>query len=113
MPRARGVPASQEEYEEWLGRLEEEEPLPDEYDNFVRTLRGQLQMADGSRLDYNDAQIEKLWEMKQVEADYAAHGIKGIGIREAWGKGMRYGIQGLQGLFGWQRVQEVRSEEGW
>lgn len=113
MPRARGVPASQEEYEEWLGRLEEEEPLPDEYDNFVRTLRGQLQMPDGTRLDYNDAQIEKLWEMKNTEADYSMHGIRGINVHYPWGVERRYGIQGLQGLFGWTRVQEVRSEEGW
>ena len=113
MPRARGVPASQEEYEEWLGRLEEEEPLPDEYDTFVRTLRGQLQMPDGTRLDYNDPQIEKLWELKNIEADYAAHGVKGINIHYPWGVERRYGIQGLRGLFGWTRVQEVRSEEGW
>ena len=113
MPRARGTPASQEEYEEWLGRLEEEEPLPDDYDNFVRTLRGELQMPDGSRLDYNDNQIDKLWEMKGVETDYSEHGIHGVNIKYPWGSERRYGIQGLQGLFGWERVQEIGREEGW
>lgn len=112
MPRVRTV-HTQEEYEEWLGRLEEEEPLPDDYDTFVRTLRGQLQMPDGTYLDYNDVQIEKLWEMKNVEADYSQHGIRGINIRYPWGVERRYGIQGLQGLFGWKRVQEIKESEGW
>jgi hypothetical protein len=113
MPRVRGQAASQEEYEEWLGRLEEEEPLPDNYDDFVRTLRGQLEMPDGTKLDYNDTQIAKLWEMKNTEADYSEHGIRGINIHYPWGVERRYGIQGLQGLFGFARVQAIRSEEGW
>jgi len=113
MPRVRSSPATQEEYEEWLGRLEEEEPLPGDYDEFVRMLRGQLQMADGSRLDYTDAQIEKLWEMKGTEERYAEHGIRGINIRYPWGVERRYGIQGLSGLFGWAMVQEIMGEEAW
>lgn len=113
MPRVKGQPASQEEYEEWLGRLEEEEALPSDYDDFVRTLRGQLQMPDGSLLDYNDTQIDKLWEMKGVEGEYSEHGIRGINIQYPWGSERRYGIQGLQGLFGWERVQEIGRSEGW
>ena len=113
MPRVRSSPATQEEYEEWLGRLEEEEPLPEDYDTFQRMLRGELQMPDGSLLSYTDAQIAKLWEMKGTEVDYAEHGIKGINIKYPWGVERRYGIQGLSGLFGWERVQEIRGEEGW
>jgi hypothetical protein len=113
MPRATTRQATDEEYEEWLGRLEEEEPLPDDYDSFVRMLRGELQMADGSRLDYNDTQIDKLWELKGNKADYEEHGISSVVVHYAWGNELRFGVQGLQGLFGWQRVQEIRSEEGW
>lgn len=113
MPRVRGQPATQEEYEEWLGRLEEEESLPDDYDNFSRMLRGQLQMPDGSTLDYNDAQIDKLWELKGVEGIYSEHGITGINVQYPWGTERRYGIQGLQGLFGWTKVQEIGISEGW
>jgi hypothetical protein len=113
MPRVKGQPATQEEYEEWLGRLEEEEPLPDTYDEFVRMLRGELQMADGSTLDYNDTQIDKLWEMKGVEADLGEHGIRGINIKYPWGNERRYGVQGMSGLFGWKSIQTIRGEEGW
>ena len=113
MPRVRSRQATQEEYEEWLGRLEEEEPLPDDYETFQRMLRGELSMADGSKLDYTDAQIEKLWEMKGIEADYTEHGIRGINITYPWGVERRYGIQGIGGLFGWERVQSFRREEGW
>lgn|SRR5487761_1916930 len=113
MPRARSTPATQEEYEEWLGRLEEEEALPDDYDRFQQILRGELMMPDGSRLDYNDAQIQKLWELKGVEADYAEHGVRGLNIHYPWGVERRYGIQGMSGLWRWERLQEIRSEEGW
>ena len=104
MPRARSSPATQEEYEEWLGRLEEEEPLPSEWDLFQSTLRAEL-------YNYNDAQIEKLWELKGVEQNYAEHGIHGLNIEYPWGTERRYGIQGLPGLWGWARVQEIMAEE--
>lgn len=106
MPRARTTPATQEEYEEWLGRLEEEEPLPDQFDLFQSTLRGEL-------YGYSDAQIEKLWELKGVEETYAEHGIRGVNVTYPWGTERRYGIQGMSGLFGWQSVQNIRSGEGW
>lgn len=113
MPRVRGQPASQEEYEGWLGRLEEEEPLPDKFEQFASMLRGELQMPDGSRLDYNDVQIQKLWEIKGVEKDYAEHGIRGINVLYPWGEERRYGIQGMKGLFGWESVQKIMEGEEW
>ena len=105
MPRVRGEPASQEEYEEWLGRLEEEEALPYDYDTFQKMLKGELDMPDGSRINYNDSQIDKLWEMKGVEANLDELGIHGVNITYPWGNERRYGIEGLQGLFGWETVQ--------
>jgi len=104
MPRARGSPATQEEYEEWLGRVEEKEELSDQWDLFQSTLRSEL-------YDYNDAQIEKLWELKGVKQDYAEHGIYGINIEYPWGTERRYGVQGMPGLWGWERVQEIMAEE--
>jgi hypothetical protein len=111
MPRARGGPATQEEYEEWLGRLEEEEPLPSEYDLFQATLRSEI-------YGFNDAQIDKLWELKGIEADYAEHGIHGLNVTYLEGQppeyvSRRYGIQGMPGLWGWAMVQEIRYLEGW
>ena len=113
MPRTRGTPATEEEYEEWLGRLEEEEALPDDYDTFQKMLRGELDMPDGSRINYNDAQIDKLWELKGVEADLSEHGIHGINVRYPWGVERRYGIQGMSGLWGWDSVQTIREDEEW
>lgn len=113
MPRTRGTPATQEEYEEWLGRLEEEAPLPDDYETFVKVLSGELRMPDGSTLNYNDAQIETLWELKQGDVEYDEHGVTAVLVRYPWGAEMRYGIQGLSGLFGWERLQEIRAEEEW
>ncbi len=107
MPRVRGTPATQEEYEEWLGRLEEEEPLPDDFEEFQKMLRGQLQMPDGSYLDYNTAQIDALWKVKGIEQDYSEYGIRGINIRYPWGVERRYGIEGERGLFGWERMQAI------
>ena len=106
MPRARGSPATQEEYEEWLGRLEEEESLPDDYELFQKKLAGEL-------YGFNDAQIQKLWELKGNQNIYAEHGVSMVTIRYPWGSELRYGVQGLSGLWGWERIQELRNEEGW
>lgn len=105
-PAIRTSPVSDEEYEEWLGRLEEEEMLPDEYNLFQETLRSEL-------YGYNDAQIDALWEHKQTFADYAEHGIREVTVRYPWGSEARYGVQGLTGLFGYDTIQQIREEEGW
>jgi hypothetical protein len=106
MPRVSSRQATQEEYEEWLGRLEEEEPLPDQWDLFQATLKGEL-------YGFNDTQIEKLWELKGVEADYAEHGIRSLIVKYPWGSEIRYGIQGMSGLWGFDTIQELRSGEDW
>lgn len=113
MPRVKQGETADEEIEEWLGRLEEEELLPTDYDTFARMLKGELRMPDGSNLDYTDNQIDALWKAKGSEELYSEHGIHGLNIQYPWGTERRYGIQGLQGLFGWERVQEIGREEGW
>jgi len=98
--------ASQEEYEEWLGRIEEEEPLSEDRELFQETLKSEL-------YGYSDAQIDELWNVKQLQADYSEHGIRSVIVRYPWGSEIRYGIQGMPGLWGWGTVQEVREEEEW
>jgi len=111
MPRISTEGTTDEEIAEWLGRLEENDLLPSDYGTFQKMLKGELDMPDGSKVNYNDAQIEALWAGKGIEQDFADSGIRGINIKYPWGTERRYGIQGLQGLFGWERVQEIMSAE--
>ena len=43
----------------------------------------------------------------------AEHGIRGIIIEYPWGRQIRYGIQGMPGLWGWASVQRIREAEEW
>lgn len=97
---------SEEEIAEWLGRLEEEESLPEEITEFRDMLESDL-------FGYTDAQIDALWSAKQSETGYEEHGIRAVIIRYPWGTEIRYGVQGMAGLWGWEAVQEIREEEGW
>jgi hypothetical protein len=113
MVRARSSPATPEEYEEWLGRLEKEEALPEDWEQFQDVLRGQIKWH-GMIFDYNDAQIDKLWELKGVEKAFNELGITRRTYEFPWGTEFRYSIQGLQGAFGWASVQKIMQEEqGW
>lgn len=96
----------EEEIAEWLGRLEEEESLPDEITSFRDTLASEL-------YGFNDAQIEALWDAKKDETSYEEHGIRAVIVRYPWGSQIRYGIQGVSGLWGWESAQAFREEEGW
>jgi hypothetical protein len=105
-PKYSSAKASQEEYEEWLGRIEEEEPLSEDRELFQETLRSEL-------YGLNDEQIEALWGVKQLQTDYSEHGIRALIVRYPWGSEIRYGIQGVSGLWGWESVQAFREEEEW
>lgn len=106
MPQISTEGTTDEEIEEWLGRLEETELLPSEYNLFQSTLKGEL-------YGFSDRQIEVLWAAKGVEADYAEHGIRSLIVRYPWGSEIRYGIQGMSGLWGFKTIQELRSGEDW
>ena len=43
----------------------------------------------------------------------AERGIRGIIIEYPWGTQVRYGIQGMPGLWGWESVQRIREAEEW
>ena len=113
MPRISTEGTTDEEIEEWLGRLEETDALPSDYETFQKMLKGELQMPDGNYFTYNEAQIDALWAAKGIEQDYAEAGIYGVNIHYPWGVERRYGIQGMSGLWGWETVQEVMEEEEW
>lgn len=113
MPRISATETTDEEIEEWLGRLEEKSPLPENYDDFVRILRGEIEAATGVTYDFNDTQIQLLWDAKGSEVVYSEHGIHGVIIHYPWGVEIRYGIKGKAGLWGWESVQEFGREEGW
>jgi hypothetical protein len=100
-------PAVREErYQEWLDRLE----IPVENQVDIETLKSYLKDEFGIT---GDAQVEALWSATEVSADYAEHGIRAVTITYPWGRELRYGVQGMPGLWGWERVQEVRAGEEW
>lgn len=95
-----------EEIEEWLGRLD----IPIEAERDIETFRKHL--ADELGIT-GDAQVEALWRVVPTTAEYAEHGIRQVRIDYPWGVEVRYGVQGLPGLWGWERVQEIRAAEEW
>jgi hypothetical protein len=111
MPRISTEGTTEEEIEEWLGRLEEEGALPSDYETFQRILKGELQMPDGSTVNYNESQIEALWDAKGVDLTLADIYIHGLNIKYPWGTERRYGIQGMPGLWGWNSVMQIMEAE--
>jgi hypothetical protein len=57
------------------------------------------------------AQVDALWSAIDVSDTLGDYGIHGVRIDYPWGVEVRYGIQGLPGLWGWAAVQEVISSE--
>lgn len=113
MVRVKGVRASDEEYEEWLGRLEEEEPLPNDWDTFQAMLKGELLYKDGTRLDYTDTQIAELWKTKGGEPPYEDYGVKQVTVHYTWGTELRYTLQGAPGLWSWESAIQYMEGQGW
>lgn len=102
-----GAAADKEkEYEEWLGRLD----IPIEAQADIDTFRKHLAEELGIT---TDAQVEALWGALDVTSTFAAHGVKQVRVDYSWGVEVRYGIQGMSGLWGWDALQEVRAGEGW
>jgi hypothetical protein len=94
----------QEEYEEWLGRMD----IPIERQTDIETFRNYLKEELGIT---GDAQVEALWSGVETQTDLADLGIHGVNIEYPWGTERRYGIQGMPGLWGWAAVQQVREAE--
>jgi hypothetical protein len=98
--------SKEEEYEEWLGRLD----IPIESQDTIDHLRDYLKDELGIT---GDSQVEALWGAVQHETDFGEHGIKQVRVEYPWGVEVRYGIQGMSGLWGWATVQEIREGEEW
>lgn len=98
--------SKQEKYEEWLARLDI--PLEDTLDieRFREYLIDELGIT-------GDLQLEALESVRQAPQAYAEHRIEAITVEYPWGKEVRYAIQGLAGLWGWESVQRIRAEEAW
>ena len=100
------MPKSPEErYQEWLDRMEIPVEETGDIETFKDYLRDEFEMT-------NPAQVEALWSALDLSDTLADFGIHGVTIRYPWGAELRYGIQGLSGLWGWQAVLEVMSAEG-
>lgn len=96
----------EEAYEEWLGRMDIN---LEDYDT-IEQLKDRLTAEIG---EPTDAQLEMLWAQKPRTEVYSEHGIRAITIEYPWGTELRYGIQGMPGLWGWSAVQEIREGEEW
>ena len=99
-----------EEIEEWLGRLD----VPIERQTDIETFRGYLKEELGIT---GDRQVEALWSGVHLQDDLADLGIRGVNREYTTLEGnrveRRYGIQGIPGLWGWGAVQQVmEAEEG-
>lgn len=98
--------SSEEKYQEWLDRME----IPVENMTDIETLKNYLKDEFGIT---GDAQVAALWSATGVSTDYAEHGIHAVTITYPWGKELRYGVQGMSGLWGYESIQEIRESEGW
>jgi len=95
---------SEERYQEWLERLEI--PIEDTatLDGFRDYLRDEFAIE-------KDTQVMALWDAIEDKLKLEEFGIHGLTIEYPWGKELRYGVQGLPGLWGWSRVQEIVEAE--
>jgi len=62
---------------------------------------------------YSDAQKEALISALGIETSYEEHGIKAVTIKYPWGVELRYAVQGMPGLWGWEAVQDIMEGEEW
>lgn len=95
-----------EEYGETLVRLDIPIESQTDIDTFKKYLADELGIT-------NPDFAESLWAEVPGSKSMGEVGIHGVTITYPWGREVRYGVQGLPGLWGWEAVQEIRAEEGW
>ena len=97
-----------EEYEDTLVRLDIPVEAQIDKDTFLKYLAEELGIKN---TDFTDS----LWEASGPVSSWAEHGIRGVTINYVTRgfKEVRYGIQGMPGLWSWSSVQGIREEEGW
>ena len=94
------------EFEEWLRAVEV--PVEDTAtrERYLTYLEEELGLKGGS-LD-----IARYTYERDITT-LAEHGIRAVPIKYRWGKTVRYGVQGISGLWGWASVQRIREAEEW
>jgi hypothetical protein len=94
----------EEKYQEWLERLEI--PITEQADieRFKEYLRDEFGIT-------GELQIQALWSQVETKTAYTEMGIRAVIVEYPWGKELRYGIQGMPGLWGWASVKEIMEAE--
>lgn len=95
-----------EEYEDTLARLDIPVEAQLDRDTFLKYLAEELGIKN---MDFADS----LWEASGTSTSWAEHGIRGVPITYPWGREVRYGVQGMPGLWSWASVKEIEASEGW
>jgi len=95
-----------ERYQEWLERMEVPIVAQTSIEAFQDYLRNEFGIT-------GDAQISALWSTIGTKDTYMEHGIHAVIIDYPWGREVRYGIQGMPGLWGWESLQEIIENEEW
>jgi len=95
-----------EEYEDTLARLDIPVDAQIDKDTFLKYLADELGIKN---MDFADS----LWEASDTVSDWAEHGIRGVTITYPWGREVRYGVQGMPGLWSWESVKAIEAGEEW
>ena len=95
-----------EEYGDTLVRLDVpiEEQISKE--TFIKYLAEELGITNA---DFQDS----LWEETDTLSRMAEYGIHGVTITYPWGVEVRYGVQGMPGLWSLESVREIMEGEEW
>jgi hypothetical protein len=93
-----------EEYGETLVRLDIPVQNTVDIETFKKYLAEELGITN---LDFQEA----LWGEVDTKDKYTEMGIHGVTITYPWGKEVRYGVQGMPGLWGWDTVQIIMEAE--
>jgi len=89
---------------EWLERMEI--PIENMFD--INSFQSYLIQELG---EFTEMQSEALWAAAQDKLLNEVEGITPILVTYPWGRELRYSIQGLPGLWGWESAQAVIAGE--
>lgn len=95
-----------EKIADWLQRMD----VPLEDKATIEAFKTYLEEEFGW---YTDAQKEALTSALRIETSFEEHGIRPVTITYPWGKELRYGVQGMPGLWSWESVQAIMEGEEW
>jgi len=97
---------AEEKYLEWLERME----IPIEETATIKEFQDYLREEFGIT---EPARIDALWGATDRHFSLAEAGIRAVRIEYPWGVQIRYGVQGMPGLWGWEAVRTIMTEEGY